>query len=145
MQIPRFYFDFDFVRPLSLNIHLPIANFKETLRPLMRNSCPIFLLHTTRLPRRRLFPLCLPTRRRRPCSLSRVSASCKSPPPTSRSVGVRVQGCNGAAALGKTAYAIRVKSLLKSKRAQTVAKATWRTLKSVSKEVVRKKGAMARS
>lgn len=52
---------------------------------------------------------------------------------------------NGVAALGKTAYKIRVQRLLKTKRAQTVAKATWRTLKSVSKEVVRKKGAMARS
>ena len=52
---------------------------------------------------------------------------------------------NGAAALGKTAYKRRLQNLLKSKRAQTVAKATWRTLKSVSKEVVCKKGAMARS
>ena len=31
-------------------------------------------------------------------------------------------------------------SLLKSKRAQTVAKATWRALKSVSKEVVLQEG-----
>lgn len=47
--------------------------------------------------------------------------------------------------LGKTAYKMRVKAVLKSKKAQDVAKAKFRAFKKVCCEVQRKKGAAARS
>ena len=47
--------------------------------------------------------------------------------------------------LGKTAYKARVKAVLRSKKAQAVAKAKFNRFKKVCQEVVRKKGAASRS
>ena len=47
--------------------------------------------------------------------------------------------------MGKTAYKARVKAVLKSKKAQAVAKAKFHNLKKVCQEVVQKKGAASRS
>jgi len=47
--------------------------------------------------------------------------------------------------MGKTAYKIGVKNFFKTKKAQTAAKRMWPSMKRVLKEVIRKKGAMARS
>ena len=47
--------------------------------------------------------------------------------------------------MGKTAYKVRVKSILKSKKAQNVAKAKFNNFKKVCQEVRRKKGAASRS
>ena len=51
----------------------------------------------------------------------------------------------GRKAMGKTAYKIGVKNFFKTKKAQTAAKRMWASMKRVLKEVIRKKGAMARS
>ena len=48
-------------------------------------------------------------------------------------------------ALGKTAYRARIKAFLKTKKAQTVAKAIFGSLRGKCKEVIRKKGAAIRS
>ncbi len=50
----------------------------------------------------------------------------------------------GRPALGKTAFKARVKAFLRTQKAQNAAKAQWKSLKSVCKEVARKKGAAAR-
>ena len=52
---------------------------------------------------------------------------------------------DGRAALGKTAYKVRVKNLLKTKRAQDVAKAKFSAFKKVCREVKNKDGAASRS
>ena len=46
---------------------------------------------------------------------------------------------------GKTAYKQRVRAVLRSKKAQEVARAKFRNFKKVCQEVVRKKGAASRS
>ena len=51
----------------------------------------------------------------------------------------------GRKALGKMAYKIRVKNFFKTTKAQANAKRMWASMKPVLKEVIRKKGAMARS
>ena len=51
----------------------------------------------------------------------------------------------GRPALGKTAYKIRVKNLLRSKKAQEVAKNKFKNFKAVCKEVLKKKGAASRT
>ena len=51
----------------------------------------------------------------------------------------------GRPALGKTAYKARLKAVLRSQKAQDVAKAKFYALKKVYKEVYLKKGAAARS
>ena len=51
----------------------------------------------------------------------------------------------GRPALGKMAFKVRVRALLKTKKAQNAAKSQWVSLKKVCKEVVRKKGAASRS
>ena len=51
----------------------------------------------------------------------------------------------GRPALGKSAYRVRVKAFLKTKKAQTVAKSIFATLKKKCQEVIDKKGAAIRS
>ena len=51
----------------------------------------------------------------------------------------------GRPALGKMAFKARVRALLRSQRAQAVAKAKFAALSKVCREVVRKKGAASRS
>ena len=51
----------------------------------------------------------------------------------------------GRPALGKFAYKARVRAFLKTKKAQTVAKAKWRFMKKVCKEIIKKKGAASSS
>jgi len=51
----------------------------------------------------------------------------------------------GRPALGKTAYRVRVRSMLKSQKAQNVAKAKFNAFKKVCQEVKRKRGAASRS
>ena len=51
----------------------------------------------------------------------------------------------GRPSLGKTAYKRRVKALLRTKKAQAVAKAKFKAFQKVCLEVVRKRGAAARS
>ena len=51
----------------------------------------------------------------------------------------------GRKALGKMAYKIRVRNFFKTQKVQNIAKRIWASMKPVLKEVIRKKGAMARS
>ena len=59
----------------------------------------------------------------------------------SLAVGVTRDLRDGKPALGKMAYKARVKAFLKTRKAQNAAKRQWRSMRSVARIVIRKKGA----